>query len=206
MNIIDSYKWRYATKRMTGESIEKEKLQTILEAVRIAPTSMGFQPFKVIVIENKDIREKMKQACFNQPQITESACMLVFAIFKDNFSEKVDEYIELIAETRNRSIESLNETKKMLLHYINNRNFIEWASRQVYIALGFALSTAAILNVDTTPMEGFSPEELDKVLKLDEIGLKSVVIMAIGKRDVANDYLVNLPKVRKDAAKIFINL
>lgn len=206
MNIIENLNWRYATKRMNGEEISNEKSEIILEAIRLAPTSMGLQPFKVLVIKDKEIRERMKQACYNQPQITESAFILVFAVWKDNYEQKATDYIELIAKTRNQSIESIDGFKKNLLNAIKSNDPISWAARQAYIAFGFGLATAAMLKIDTTPMEGFMPDELDKVLELDKLGLKSVVIMAIGNRDEKNDYLVNLPKVRKSKEDFFIHL
>jgi nitroreductase len=191
---------------MNGEEISNEKSEIILEAIRLAPTSMGLQPFKVLVIKDKEIRERMKQACYNQPQITESAFMLVFAVWKDNYEQKATDYIELIAKTRNQSIESIDGFKKNLLNAIKSNDPISWAALQAYIAFGFGLATAAMLKIDTTPMEGFMPDELDKVLELDKLGLKSVVIMAIGNRDEKNDYLVNLPKVRKSKEDFFIHL
>ncbi len=206
MNILENLNWRYATKRMTGEGIDKDKTATILEAIRMAPSSLGLQPFKVLVIEDKEIREKMKSVCFNQPQITESAYVLVFAVYKDNYSKIADDYINLIAKTRNQSIESLIDYKNRISNYISGKDNTAWAARQAYIAFGFGLAVAAMLQVDTTPMEGFNPEELDKLLNLENKNLKSVVMMAVGKRDENNDYLVNLPKVRKPEEDFFIYL
>jgi nitroreductase len=130
MNIIENLNWRYATKRMNGEEISNEKSEIILEAIRLAPTSMGLQPFKVLVIKDKEIRERMKQACYNQPQITESAFMLVFAVWKDNYEQKATDYIELIAKTRNQSIESIDGFKKNLLNAIKSNDPISWAALQ----------------------------------------------------------------------------
>lgn len=206
MNIIENLNWRYATKRMNGEAVSADKLNTILEAIRMAPTSFGLQPIKVVVVESKEIREKMKAVCYDQPQITESACMLVFTVWTDNYPKKTDEFIELIAETRNQTLESLKDYKDRILYSVLSGDNVAWATRQAYIALGFGLSTAAMLNVDTTPMEGFIPEELDKILGLEVLGLKSVVMMAIGNRDEKTDYLVNLPKVRKSKEEFFISL
>lgn len=206
MNILENLKWRYATKRMTGEGIDKDKTATILEAIRMAPTSLGLQPFKVLMIEDKEIREKMKLVCFNQPQITESAYVLVFTVYKENYTQLADDYINLTAKTRNQSIESLTDYKNRILNYISGKDNTNWAARQAYIAFGFGLATAAMLHVDTTPMEGFNPEELDKVLDLENKNLKSVVMMAVGRRDQNNDYLVNLPKVRKAEEDFFIHL
>jgi nitroreductase len=205
MNLIEDLKWRYATKRMNGEDIPIEKLNVIMEAIRFAPTSMGLQPFKVLIVKDKTIREKMKSVCYNQPQITESALMLVFAVWKDGYEEKTEEFIQLIADTRKQTIESLAEFKNRIFGFLPKVDKVAWATRQAYIAFGFGLAAAAMLKVDSTPMEGFISDELDKVLGLEKLGLKSVVIMAIGNRDEAKDYLVSLPKVRKPKEDFFIN-
>lgn len=204
MNIIDNFKWRYATKRMTGEKVSSEYVEQILEAIRLAPTSMGLQPFQVFVISNPDIKKKMQPAAMMQPQIIESHYMLVFAHWNKDFEKRTQDYINLIAKTRNQTLDSLDEFKNMILGYIGAVDPIPWSARQAYIALGFGLATAAILNIDATPMEGFNPAEMDKVLELDKLDLQSVVMMAIGKRDTKNDYLVNLPKVRKSKENLFI--
>lgn len=206
MNIIQDLNWRYATKRMNNETIAKDKFSIILEAIRLAPTSMGLQPFNVIIIEDKAIKEKMKVCCYNQPQITESAYMLVFAVWNGGYEEKTEEFIKLISTTRKQTLESLAAYKNRLLSFLENADKIEWASRQAYIALGVAISTCSLLKVDSTPMEGFDRTEIDKVLDLEKYGLKSVVIMAIGNRDETNDYLMNLPKVRRADEDFFIKL
>lgn len=204
MNITDSYNWRYATKRMTGEKVSQELVEQILEAIRLAPTSMGLQPFKVMVVSNPEVKKEMQKAAMMQPQIVESHYMLVFASWKTDFENRTLNYIDLIAQKRNQTLESLDEFKNMILGYINAVDPLPWAARQAYIALGFGLATAALLKVDATPMEGFNPQEMDKVLELDKLGLQSVVMMAIGKRDVNNDYLVNLPKVRRNKEDLFV--
>ncbi len=165
---------------------------------------MGLQPFSVIVVTNLEVRKEMQKAAMMQPQITESHCMLVFASWKNEFENKTNDYINLIAEKRNQTLESLDEFKNMILGYIGTVDPKPWAARQAYIALGFGLATAAMLKVDATPMEGFNPAEMDKVLELDKHGLQSVVMMAIGKRDISNDYLVNLPKVRRSKEDLFV--
>jgi len=204
MKIIESYNWRYATKRMTGEKVSQELIDQILESIRLAPTSMGLQPFNVMVVSNPEVKKEMQKAAMMQPQITESHYMLVFASWKNEFENKTHDYIKLIAEKRNQPLESLDEFKNMILGYIGSVDPKPWAARQAYIALGFGLATAAILNVDATPMEGFNPKEMDKVLDLDKLGLQSVVMMAIGKRDINKDYLVNLPKVRRSKEDLFV--
>jgi len=204
MNILENFNWRYATKRMNGEDIPMDKLNTILETIRIAPSSMGLQPFKVLIIKDKVLKEKMKAVCFNQPQISESACVLVFAVWKDAYEEKTEEFIQLIANTRKQTIESLSEYRNRILGFLPKVDKKAWASRQAYLALGFGLAACAMLKIDSTPMEGFMTNELDKLLELDKKGLESVVMLAIGNRDQSNDYLAKLPKVRRAEADFFI--
>jgi len=206
MDIIENFNWRYATKRMNGEQVAEEKISTILESIRLAPSSLGLQPYKVLVIKDKDLRERIKEVSYNQPQITESAYLLVFAVWKDGYEEKTEDYIQLIAKTRNQSLDSLQDYKSRILGLFSTIDKVSWASRQVYIALGFGLTTCAMLKIDSTPMEGFINDELDKLLELDKHGLKSVVMMAIGNRDEANDYLTGQRKVRRSDEDFFIRL
>ncbi|MFZ4741822.1 MAG: NAD(P)H-dependent oxidoreductase [Bacteroidales bacterium] len=206
MDIIENFNWRYATKRMNGEQVAEEKISTILESIRLAPSSLGLQPYKVLVIKDKDLKERIKEVSYNQPQITESAYLLVFAVWKDEYEEKTEDYIQLIAKTRNQSLDSLQDYKSRILGLFSTIDKVSWASRQVYIALGFGLTTCAMLNIDSTPMEGFKNDELDKLLELDKHGLKSVVMMAIGNRDEANDYLTGQRKVRRSDEDFFIRL
>lgn len=206
MDIIENFNWRYATKRMNGEQVAEEKISTILESIRLAPSSLGLQPYKVLVIKDKDLKERIKEVSYNQPQITESAYLLVFAVWKDEYEEKTEDYIQLIAKTRNQSLDSLQDYKSRILGLFSTIDKVSWASRQVYIALGFGLTTCAMLNIDSTPMEGFMNDELDKLLELDKHGLKSVVMMAIGNRDEANDYLTGQRKVRRSDEDFFIRL
>lgn len=209
MDIIEALNWRYATKRMTGEKLPQEKVEKILEALRLSASSMGIQPYTVLVIENPDLKKQLQAVAYNQPQIVECSHLLVFAAWTDLTEKHVDEYIDNIANTRGETKESLSGFKDMMMGTVNNLNPEQkhnWAARQTYIALGTALSAAALEQVDATPMEGFIPEEFDKILNLNEKGLKSVALMALGFRDSENDYLVSKKKVRRSKEKLFIRL
>ena len=205
MNLIDKLNWRYAVKRMNGTKVPQEKIESILEAIRLAPTSLGLQAFKVFVIEDEALREKIfKEAC-PQPQIKEASHILVFAANKKVSQEQVDEYIQLIATTRNTSVEGLNDFKAHFDSIVNDtaeHNFA-WTSRQAYIAFGVGIAAAAMEHVDATPMEGFSAEALDNILGLNDKNLSAVTILTLGYRDNENDYLVNAAKVRKSKEAIF---
>ncbi len=208
MSITKALHWRFATKRMNGTKIPKEKLDIILDAISLAPTSYGLQPYAVMVIENKDLFEKIKPIAMGQPQITEASALLVFAVWDKITLDKIENYIVLIAKERNITQDSLMPLQERIEGVLKNSdedNFI-WNSKQAYIALGFALVAAAVEEIDSTPMEGFDKDLLDELLQLKEKGLRSSVIMTLGYRDSENDYLANLKKVRRQKEKLFIKI
>jgi len=208
MSITNALHWRYATKRMNGAKVPKNKMDIILDAISLAPSSFGLQPYSVLVIENEAMLEKIKPIAMMQPQITEASALLVFAIWDKITSEKIDTYINRIAAERNVTIDSLKQVKEMIEAQLKNSeadNFI-WNSKQAYIALGVALLAAATEEIDSTPMEGFDKNLLDDLLQLKEKGLRSSVIITLGYRDTKNDYLVNLKKIRREKEKLFITI
>jgi len=208
MTVIDALNWRYATKRMNGNIIPKEKMESILKAISLAPSSLGLQPYSIIVIENPGMLEKIKPIANMQPQITEASALLVFAAWDNLTQERIDKYIARISSVRDVNEESLSHIKQLLETQLKNtveQNFI-WNSKQAYIALGVGLVAAAEANIDSTPMEGFNHEQLDEVLQLKERGLKSSVLLALGYRDARTDYLVNLKKVRREEEELFTTL
>lgn len=205
MSLKDSLSWRYATKRMTGGKVPQEKVDKILEAIRLAPTSFGLQPFKVIVIEDEKLREEIFNTACQQPQIKEASHVLVFAANKKVTAEQVQEYMELIATTRGIPVESLDGFKAMfdgIVAGTAEQNFV-WTARQAYLAFGVGIVAAALEQVDATPMEGFNPQAMDRILGLEEQNLGSTTILTLGYRDEANDSLVKAAKVRKSMDKLF---
>jgi nitroreductase len=209
MSVLTTLKWRYATKRMNGEKVPAEKVENILEAIQLAPSSIGLQPFTVFVIEDAETRAKIAPAIFNQPQITEGSHVLVFAAWKDYSIEKVDEYIKHIADLRQIPVEALEGMRNMAVGAVTGKTpeqLLTWNQKQAYIALGFGLVAAAEEQVDATPMEGFDPDALDAALGLAEKGLHSTVILALGYRDAENDYLNGKAKVRRDKDDLFIKI
>ena len=205
MSLIDQLNWRYATKRMNGTKVPQEKVDRILEAIRLAPTSFGLQGFKVIVIENESLREQISSGACQQPQIKEASHILVFAANKKVSQEQVDEYMQLIATTRGISVDNLSGFRAAFDGIVSGSeeaNFV-WTARQAYIAFGVGLTAAAIEEVDATPMEGFSAPALDKILGLSEQNLSAVTILALGYRDEENDGLAKAKKVRKSTEQLF---
>lgn len=209
MNLINALNWRYATKRMNGKQVPEEKIERILDAIQLSASSMGLQPYTILSINNDELKEKLKPAAYNQPQITEGSHLIVFAAWDDISEQQIDAYLQQIAVVRGVSVGSLADFRASLIKTVENKSpeeRYEWAARQIYIALGTALTAAAVEKVDATPMEGFVPEQVDDILKLREKGLRSVAMMALGYRDEETDFLANVKKVRRDKEQLFIHL
>jgi len=209
MEFLSSLKWRYAAKRMNGQTVPQEKIDNILEAIQLAPTSLGLQPFKVFVISDKELLKKIHPIANNQMQVVEGSHLLVFAAW-DNVTEKhIDEFVATVEQQRGLAPNSMADFKNRISGYIVNRtpqeNF-EHSARQTYIALGFALAAAAVEKVDATPMEGFNNAALDELLNLKEQGLKSVTILPLGYRDENTDWLVKQKKVRREKKDFFVEV
>lgn len=199
--LLEKLNWRYAAKKMDpSKPVAEDKVERILEAARLAPTSSGLQPFQVLVVTNKEIREKIKPIAWNQNQITDGSHLLVFAAWDNYTEDRINMMFDLVNAERNFTSEGWENYRKMLLSTYPVRdaqvNF-EHAARQTYIAMGMALTAAAFEGVDATPMEGFDPAALDEILDLRAKGLRSVAIVPLGYREPENDWLVNLKKVRR---------
>lgn len=198
MKVIENLEWRYATKKFSKEKVSVEDLTKILEAINLSASSTGLQPYRILVIENEALRKELGEGSFNA-QIWESSHLLVFAAFDKVTTEHISDYMAHIAHERGIPVEALADFKAALIGGLLSRSDEEnraWASKQAYIALGTALIAAAELKIDSTPMEGFDATKFDALLGLPEKGLKSVVALAIGYRDQANDHFATLKKVR----------
>ena len=209
MELLQHLNWRYAAKRMNGKKVDQHKIDNILEATRLAASSMGLQPYSILVIKDEALLKKIHENACKQPQIVECSHLLVFAAWSNLTEKHFDDYITDITEQRGVTKESLAPFKANYMNGIMARsaekNF-DWAARQTYIALGFALVAAAAEGVDSTPMEGFNAPALDELLKLKERGLQSVSLLPLGYRDAENDYLVKAKKVRRTKEKLFIEI
>jgi len=205
MTLIEKLNWRYATKRMNGTKVPQEKIDRILEAIRLSPTSFGLQPFKVIVVEDAALRERIYNEACQQPQIKEASHILIFAANKNVSAGLVDDYMQLIAATREIPVEGLSGFRAAFDGIVSGtaeQNFV-WTARQAYIAFGVGIVAATNEDVDATPMEGFSTEALDKILGLAEQNLSATTILTLGYRDEKTDTLVNAAKVRKSKSALF---
>ena len=201
MSLIDKLQWRYATKKMDpSKAVPQEKIDQILEAIRLTASSSGLQPYEIIVITNKDILTKIRAISNDQSQVTDCSHLLVFAAWDTYTADRINQAFDLTEGIRNFKSESGTAYRQMLLNSYPAKdpetNFTH-AAKQAYIGLGTALIAAAYEQVDSTPMEGFNAKALDEILNLKEKGLRSVVILPLGYRKADEDWLVNLKKVRR---------
>ena len=209
MNIIDSLKWRYAVKKFdTNKNLSEKQIETLKEAFNLTATSYGLQPLKLVIIKNKKIQEKLVPFSWNQQQILQASHLLVICI-KDNYTTKeVENYFNLVQKIRNTPDEVINPFKKFLTAeiakktqeelYVSNKN-------QAYIALGNLLTVCASQEIDSCPMEGFTPEKYDEILDLKKDNLKSVLVLPVGFR-ASDDYMKDLTKVRKNISDSIIEI
>ena len=200
MSLVDKLQWRYAAKKMDpSKVVSQEKVDKILEAVRLTASSSGLQPYELLVITNKELREKIKPVANNQSQVTDCSHLLVFAAWDDYTADRINEVFDLTNEIRNVTLKDREVYRQKLIAGYPPRgpeiNFIHTA-KQAYIALGTALIAAAEEDVDCTPMEGFDPSAVDEILNLKENHLRSVLLLPLGYRKADEDWLVNLKKVR----------
>jgi nitroreductase/dihydropteridine reductase len=199
MGLLEDLHWRYATKKMNGCKIPQEKLDYIMEAARMAPSSSGLQQYKIIVISDKALLEKIKGVAYNQSQITDCSHLLVFAAW-DHYSDKrVSAVFNRMMDERGLPHSTMDAYKNTILDLFD-KSGTEWqahhAAKQSYISFAMAIAAAAEQKVDATPIEGFLPDKLDELLKLKGSGYKSTVILPLGYREAENDWLLPMKKVR----------
>ena len=205
MELLEKLKWRYATKAMNGKKVSQDKIDNIIEAANLAPTSSGLQPFEIMVITNDEIKEKIKEVAWNQSVVTECSHLFVFAAWNTYTAERINYMFDLTNEIRGFKNEGWENYRQQLLNSYPQKSAEEnfqHASKQAYIAFTAALTAAAFQKVDATPMEGFDADKVDEILNLKEKGLRSAVLLPIGYRDASEDWLVNLEKVRKPISKL----
>ncbi len=207
MDIISKLNTRYATKVFDpSKKVSEPEMEKLLEAIRLSASSFGLQPYTILVVEDPKIRAELRKSARDQAQITDASALLVFAVKYEANGKTVDEYVDLMAETRKLSKDTLagyGDRIKQSLQKMTPEMLDSWVSKQAYIALGFGLVSAAVLGIDTCPMEGFSPAEFDKILDINKLGLKSKVLLAVGYRSQEDKYQ-HLAKVRQKKEDLFI--
>lgn len=207
MAIINQLKWRYATKSFNTEKVlSEEQLDTIKQAFNLTATSYGLQTLKMLIIKDKEKREELVPIAFGQKQVMEASHLLVLCI-QTNIDEKdVSMHFDNIQKTRNTPTEVLSSFKSQLTETIDAMPPLKkeaWAKNQAYIALGNLMTVCAVEEIDSCPMEGFDPDALDLALGLNDLGLKSVLLLPIGFRS-ETDFFSNLEKVRKPMTETII--
>ncbi|WP_031568167.1 NAD(P)H-dependent oxidoreductase [Rheinheimera texasensis] len=200
--------WRYATKKMDAtQAVPEEKVERILEAIRLSASSSGLQPYQVLVITDAETKAKIRAHAWDQSQVTDASHLLVFAAWDHYSADRINHMFDLVNEQRGFRNEGWEAYRQKLLSFYPNRtpeeNF-QHAARQAYIGLGSALIAAAEEGVDSTPMEGFEPEVVDEILGLKALGLRSVLLLPLGYRAAEGDWLVNLQKVRRSTEDFVI--
>lgn len=198
--ILQQLYWRYATKKFDPTKKIPESIWQVLEqSLVLAPSSFGLQPWKFFVVRNPEIRQQLVEHSWGQTQVVDASHLVVLAIKKDVDAQEVDRYIERMAEVRNTPVENLegfgNVVKGFLKQPPYPLNLNEWSTRQTYIALGQFMTCAALLGVDTCPMEGISPAKYDEILGLPAQGYATVVVCPAGYR-AEDDKYAYIPKVR----------
>lgn len=209
MTILESLKWRYATKKFDpSTNLSEEQIQQLKEAFNLTATSYGLQPIKMLVIKNRELRESMVAHTFGQRQVADASHLLVLCIHKNSNKEEVENYFKLLKEIRNTPDEIVAGYKNNLLDLYEKSNpeaLRQAAKSQAYLALGNLLTVCASLQIDSCPMEGFNPIEFDKLLGLDSKNLQSVLLLPVGKR-AEDDYMASLKKVRKPLEDMIIDI
>jgi nitroreductase len=208
--LLESLKWRYATKKFDpSQKISEDTWATLAESLVLTPSSYGLQPWKFLVITNQDLKDQLKPLSWNQSQTSDCSHYVVFTIKKNLTADHVDHFVQRTAEVRDVTTESIAGYRNVMVSDViyGARSLIvnEWATRQVYIALGNFMTCAALLAVDTCPMEGIEPAKYDKVLGLPEKGYATVVACAAGYRSSEDKY-AELPKVRFPMAEMIENI
>lgn len=205
MNIIKQLNWRYAVKNFnTDKKISLEDIETIAESLRLSASSFGLQPWKFYIIENQEVKNKLMEHSFNQVQIKEASHLVVFCRPRTIDDQFVDRFLESTAQVRNVEMASLEGYGNMMKGFLSRKDDkqkTEWAKNQVYIALGNLLTTCAMMNIDSCPMEGILPSKYDEVLGLTESDYTTVVACPLGYRSHDDKY-ASLAKVRFPQEKV----
>jgi nitroreductase len=204
-DLNDHLRWRYATKTFDpAKKLTQQQLDDLLEALRLSPSSFGLQPYSFIVVENPEIRARLQAVSWNQSQVTDASHLIALCAKRTVDSAYVDECLREIASVRGLPVDALKGYRDRIGSYLLAKKpaeILEWAKRQTYIALGFLLSAAALMGVDSCPMEGFDPEQVDCILDLRKDDLTIVALCPVGFR-APDDAFASAKKVRFGMGKL----
>ncbi len=209
MSLIAALNWRYATKKMNGLPVPQDKVDQIVAAAHLAPTSSGLQPFKIIVVTNQALKEQIATIAYGQQQILDCSHLLIFAAWDNYTAENISNVFTHANAERNLPAEQTEAYVNTLIATYTGKTAEEnfnHAAKQAYIGFGIAIAEAALLKVDATPMEGFDAAKLDQLLGLPGMNLRSTTLLPLGYREENGDWLVNLKKVRSPLTEFIIEL
>ena len=208
--VLDALRWRYATRKFDpGKRIPTETWAELEHALVLTPSSAGLQPWKFLVVTDQAVKARLQPAAWNQSQPADCSHFIVFTARRGLDPAHVDRHVARTAEVRGVAVESLDRYRRMIVENIDKAReggtLDHWQQHQVYIALGTFMMAAALLRVDTCPMEGFEPEKFDEILGLADTGYASVVACAAGYR-AADDPYAAVKKVRFAAADVVVHI
>ncbi len=205
--LIDQLKWRYATKKFDpNKTITSEDWTALKQSLVLAPSSFGLQPWKFAVVTQPSLRAQLVEHSWGQTQPVECSHFVILLVRKTIDSEYVDSFMQRIASVRGVPLDRLEGYRSVVLQFIERLTPVQaqaWMSRQVYIALGQLMTSAAVLGIDACPMEGINPQEYDRLLGFQDTSYSTLVACALGYR-AADDKAAAQEKVRFDAQDLFI--
>lgn len=206
MQLIENLKWRYATKKFDpNKKVSIQDITKLQEAIRLTASSYGLQMYKVLIIEDQKLREKLKLVSWNQSQITDASHLFVFCNYTSVTETYIKEHMSLIAETQSKNIQDLQGYGDFVLTKLSEKSMLEvqtWLEKQTYLAISNLLAACAELKIDACPMEGFEADKYNEILGLSEKGLNASLIAPVGYRAI-NDHTQFSVKVRKPVEKLF---
>ncbi len=208
MNVIEALNWRYAVREFSNEKVSDESVEMLLDATRLSATSYGLQPYRLIVISDKRLQQRLLEFSYGQVKVVSCSHLVVFAAQTAIGDELVDKYIKQVSSTRKIPLAELLTYANHLKTAIRNKSEKEkreWAHQQAYIALGTLLTSAALLKIDTCPMGGIDAAAYDQALNLHTLNLETSMICALGVRD-RKDKAAQMKKVRFDESEMVIRI
>ena len=208
MDFLEALEWRYATKKFdASKSVTDERLKKLLKATNLTATSYGLQPFKFVVVQNKELQGKLVASSYGQSQVAEASHLIVIATRTDVDSDYISRYVDFMESERGMGPGDLDGFKKVMngtIAQMTAEEKLVWAEKQAYIALGTLLAACATLQIDACPMEGFVPSEYDDILKLNEQNLHACVVIPIGYRSTEDKYQ-HLKKIRQPLDEVIVH-
>ena len=203
---IENLEWRYATKRFdAAKKLSEDQMEVLKDSINLSPTSYGLQLFKVLIIQDEQLKSKLRPLCWNQPQLEEASHIFVFCNHTQVNRDELDGYIKRKAKAHKIEVDNLNGYADFIEGKMKEKSQSEieaWTAKQTYIAASNLMLTAAELKIDSCPMEGFENKPVNKLLKLEAKNLNAALIVTVGFRS-AEDPILGKPKVRKSDEELF---